>query len=215
MNVITRPQHSPMNRQAPGQVRIIGGSLRGSRLPVPDLPGLRPSADRARETLFNWLQGELAGRRVLDLFAGSGALGFEAISRGAAQAWLIERDPRQAQSLADSARRLKAENLQVVCADGLAWLSQPGPDFDLAFLDPPFSGGLWQAAATALQARLAPEAWVYVELAQSQSFEPPAGWRLHREGRTREVRHLLFRTESTGPAATLSGSSPGAGIEQA
>lgn len=204
-----------MNRPPPGQVRIIGGSLRGSRLPVPDMPGLRPSGDRARETLFNWLQGELAGRRVLDLFAGSGALGFEAVSRGAAEAWLVERDPRQAQSLSDSARRLKTETVKVVCADGLAWLAQPGPRFDLAFVDPPFAAGIWQAAATALQPRLSPQAWVYVELAQGRDFEAPAGWRLHREGQSREVRHLLFRAESQGPAVTLGDSSPGAGTEQA
>ena len=204
-----------MNRPPPGQVRIIGGSLRGSRLPVPDLPGLRPSGDRARETLFNWLQGEVAGRRVLDLFAGSGALGFEAASRGAAEAWLLERDPRQAQSLADSARRLKAETVNVVCADALAWLAQPGPNFELVFLDPPFAAGLWQAAAAALQPRLALQAWVYVELARDQAFATPAGWRLHRQGETREVRHLLFRAESPAAAATLAGRFHGAGTEQA
>jgi 16S rRNA (guanine966-N2)-methyltransferase len=204
-----------MNRQLAGQVRIIAGSLRGSRLPVPDLAGLRPTSDRARETLFNWLQGELAGRRVLDLFAGSGALGFEAASRGAAEVWLVERDSRQAQSLVETSTRLKTEGVHVVCADGLAWLGQGGASFDLAFLDPPFSAGLWQAAAQALQPRLAPQASVYVEIAQRESFEPPAGWTLYRQGETREVRQLLFRTESLGPAATLAGSSPGAGIEQA
>jgi 16S rRNA (guanine966-N2)-methyltransferase len=204
-----------MNRPPAGQVRIIAGSLRGSRLPVPDMPGLRPSTDRARETLFNWLQGEVAGRRVLDLFAGSGALGFEAISRGASEAWLVERDPRQAQSLSDSARRLKTEGLRVVCADGLAWLGQCRERFDLAFLDPPFAAGMWQAAAAALQPRLADQAWVYVEIAHGQAFEPPAGWQLHRQSQSREVRHLLFRTESSNAAATLGGSSPGAGIEQA
>lgn len=204
-----------MNRPLAGQVRIIAGSLRGSRLPVPGMPGLRPSTDRARETLFNWLQGEVSGRRVLDLFAGSGALGFEAISRGASEAWLIERDSRQAQSLSDSARRLKTEGLRVVCADGLAWLGQGGPSFDLVFLDPPFAADLWQAAATALQPRLAAQAWVYVEIAHGQTFDAPAGWLLHRQGQSQEVRHLLFRTESAGPAATLGGSSLGAGIEQA
>ena len=92
-----------MNKNPPGQVRIIAGTLRGSKLPVLDMPGLRPSGDRARETLFNWLQHEVAGRRVLDLFAGSGALGFEAVSRGAAHVVLLERDGLLAQSLRDSA----------------------------------------------------------------------------------------------------------------
>ena len=110
-----------MNRPPPGQVRIIGGRLRGSKLPVPSLPGLRPSSDRARETLFNWLQGEVAGARVLDLFAGSGALGFEAASRGAAEVWLVERDAGQARSLAGSASRLRADGVHVACADALRW----------------------------------------------------------------------------------------------
>ncbi len=201
-----------MNRPPPGKVRIIGGRLRGSKLPVPDLGGLRPSADRARETLFNWLQGELAGAKVLDLFAGSGALGFEAFSRGAAEVWLVERDAAQARSLGESAARLRADGVHVACADALRWLAQPPvTGFDAAFLDPPFDAGLWQAAAAALQPHLADRAWVYVELAAQAGFVPPPGWRLHREGGSREARHLLFRAEKPDPAATLAGSSPGAG----
>ena len=103
----------------------------------------------------------------------------------------------------------------MVCADGLLWLGQDGPRFDLAFIDPPFAAGLWQAAAKALQPRLAAQAWVYVEIAQGQAFEPPADWRLHRQGQSREVRHLLFRKESPAPAATLEGRFHGAGTEQA
>ena len=186
-----------MNRPPPGQVRIIAGNLRGSKLPVPDLAGLRPSSDRVRETLFNWLQNEVSGRRVLDLFAGSGALGFEAASRGAAEVWMLERDPRQAQSLTDSARRLKTENVHVLCADAVRWLAQPPAGrFDLVFLDPPFSAGLLDAAAQAVQPLLADRAWVYVETAATTSFTAPAGWTLHREGKTREVRNQLFRTQS-------------------
>lgn len=186
-----------MNKPPPGQVRIIAGSLRGSKLPVPVLAGLRPSSDRVRETLFNWLQNEVSGRRVVDLFAGSGALGFEAASRGATEVWMLERDPRQAQSLADSARRLKTENVHVLCADAMRWLAQPpAGSFDLAFLDPPFSAGLWDAAAESVQPLLADRAWVYVEIAATASFTAPAGWTLHREGKTREVRHQLFRTQS-------------------
>jgi 16S rRNA (guanine966-N2)-methyltransferase len=203
-----------MNRRPPGAVRIIGGRLRGSKLPVPDLPGLRPSADRARETLFNWLQGEVAGARVLDLFAGSGALGFEAASRGAAEVWLVERDAAQARSLGETARRLHADAVHVACADALRWLERPPvTGFDLAFLDPPFDAGLWQQAAAALQPQLADSAWVYVELAAAAAaaFAPPTGWRLHREGGSREARHLLFRAERREPAATLAASSLGAG----
>ena len=184
-----------MNRPPPGQVRIIGGTLRGSKLPVPDMPGLRPSGDRARETLFNWLQHEVAGKRVLDLFAGSGALGFEAASRGAAEVVLLERDGLLAQSLRDSARRLKADTVRVEYADAMTWLARPPESrFDLAFLDPPFQANLWGAAAKALSPWLADTAWVYVEIARSAAFEPPAGWTLHRQGQTRDVRHLLYRT---------------------
>lgn len=215
-NVITRPWHSPMNKPAPGQVRIIGGSLRGSKLPVPDMPGLRPSGDRARETLFNWLQAEVSGSKVLDVFAGSGALGFEAASRGAAEVQLVERDPQLAQSLRDSAKRLKADAIRVECADALSWLARPqNARYDLAFLDPPFHAGLWDAAARALVPWLEDRAWVYVELARSAAFDVPAGWSLHREGQTREVWHRLYRTERVSGAVTLGDRSLGAGIAQA
>ncbi len=216
MNVNTHLPDAPMNKTLPGQVRIIGGTLRGSKLPVADMAGLRPSGNRARETLFNWLQHEVAGKRVLDLFAGSGALGFEAASRGAAEVVMLERDGLLAQSLRDSAKRLKVESVRVEYADALAWLSRPAQGaFDLAFLDPPFQAGLWDATARALLPWLADRAWVYVELARTAMFVPPPGWRLHREGGTREVRHQLYQTESVAGAATLSASSTGAGIVQA
>ena len=200
-----------MNRP-PGHVRVIAGSLRGSKLPVADLAGLRPTGDRARETLFNWLQGEVAGRHVLDLFAGSGALGFEAASRGAASVLLVERDSRLAVSLRDSASRLHADAVSVECADALAWLSRaPEPRFELAFLDPPFQAGLLDAAARGLQPWLAARAWVYVELAKASDFAPPGPWKLHRESATREARHLLFRADSPAAAGTLAGSLPAPG----
>ena len=190
-----------MNRAAPGQVRIIGGRLRGSKLPVPDLPGLRPTADRVRETLFNWLQGELDGARVLDLFAGTGALGFEAASRGAASVQLLERDPRVAQGLRDSARRLGAESVQVDVADAMAWLERPpGEAFDLAFLDPPFGADLWTACAQQLDPWLAAQAWIYVEAPAAARPALPAAWREHRRGSTREVGFALYRRV---PAGTL------------
>lgn len=198
-----------MNPRPPGTVRIIAGHLRGSKLPVPDRPGLRPSADRVRETLFNWLQPMLPGARVLDLFAGTGALGFEACSRGAAAAVLVERDPGLAEGLRASATRLKVGGLRVVTADALAWLQQaPTEGFDLVFLDPPFEAGLWEEAARRLGPWLAPEAWIYVETPLKDAPELPPGWRLHREGRTREVRYALFRSgNGAAPesAATIAG----------
>ena len=200
-----------MNRP-PGHVRVIAGRLRGSKLPVAESAGLRPTSDRARETLFNWLQGELAGKRVLDAFAGSGALGFEAASRGASSVLLLEREPRLAASLRESAARLHADAIVVECAEALAWLGRPPQArFDLAFLDPPFEAGLHAAAASAVQPWLAPRAWVYVELAKSAEFAAPQGWALHRESATREARHLLFRVESEAGAGTLQDSNPGRG----
>ncbi|MEI2430753.1 16S rRNA (guanine(966)-N(2))-methyltransferase RsmD [Lysobacter yananisis] len=191
-------------RGQPGKVRIIGGRWRGTRLDVADAPGLRPTSDRVRETLFNWLQPMLSGARVLDLFAGSGALGLEALSRGAAGAVLVERDPALAAQLRALAARLPGgEAAQVVQADALAWLAQQpvaagaagegGAGFDLAFVDPPFAAGLWDAVWPALSPRLAPAAWLYVEAPLAASLALPAPWLPHREGATREVRYALYR----------------------
>jgi len=193
-----------MTKAPPGHVRIIAGHLRGSHLPVPAVPGLRPSTDRLRETLFNWLQGEVAGCRALDLFAGSGALGLEAASRGAAEVVLVEREPILVRSLEESLRRLKVTVARVEQADALAWLARsPKPRFDLVFIDPPFEAGLWQRTARAVLPWLAAQAWIYVEMARTGEFKPPEDWRLHRETATRDVRGLLFRAETRSFAATL------------
>jgi len=188
-------------------VRIVGGRWRGTKLAVPDRPGLRPTSDRVRETLFNWLLPLLPGARVLDAFAGSGALGLEAVSRGAAEAVLIERDPALAEALRAAVARLDAaERVQVVADDALRWLGRsPGPRFDLVFLDPPFAGdadgGLWARAWAAAEPWLADEAWLYLECpapagggaGSDPAVEPRPGWALHREGRTRDVRYALYR----------------------
>lgn len=190
-----------------GQIRIIGGRWRGTRLAVPASPGLRPSSDRVRETLFNWLMQAVPGANVLDLFAGTGALGWEALSRGAAHAVLVERDPALALALRETAVRLSAQDrADVVSADGIAWLSgYSGAPFDIAFLDPPFADGLWQRALAALAPRLAARALVYVESPADALPAVPAAWTLHREGRTREVRFALYRTLAGHGAATLRG----------
>lgn len=186
-----RPPHG-----GAGQVRIVGGRWRNTRLAVPDLPGLRPTCERVRETLFNWLMPRLAGARVLDLFAGSGALGLEAVSRGAAAAVLVERDPDLADRLRRQVERLGAQaQVQVVQADALQWLRRHDPvPFDLAFVDPPFAAGLWDAVLETLPARLAADAWLYLESPQDAHPAPPAGdWQPHRAGQTREVRYALYR----------------------
>ena len=202
----TAPPASPMNRRPPnpsaakppGVVRIIGGQWRGTRLAVPERAGLRPTADRVRETLFNWLMPKLPGARVLDAFAGTGALGLEAVSRGAASAVLVERDPGLAEALRTVATRLPGgERVEVVNADALAWLRAvpPAPvPFDLVFLDPPFDAGAWTQALAALPPWLAPEAWLYLESPRDAVAAPDAGeWAEHRAGETRDVRYSLYR----------------------
>ena len=191
----------PMNRRpppqsrktTPGAVRIIGGHWRGTKLPVADLDGLRPTSDRVRETLFNWLQPMLPGARVLDLFAGSGALGLEAVSRGAEAAVLVGRNPALAGNLRQIAAKLPGgERVRVVCADALTWLRATPETFDLAFLDPPFAADLWRPSLEALEARLSGQAWLYVEAPEAADAAPSAGWGPHREGRTRDVRYVLY-----------------------
>ncbi len=179
----------------PGVVRIIGGDWRGTRLPVADRDGLRPTADRVRETLFNWLQPMLPGARVLDLFAGTGALGLEAVSRGAREAVLVERDPQLADVLRQLAAKLPGgERVQVVCADALGWLHATSGSFDLIFVDPPFAGDLWRPAFEAMEGHLADEAWLYAE--SPSPVQPAAAWRPHRAGQTRDVHYALYRRGS-------------------
>jgi 16S rRNA (guanine966-N2)-methyltransferase len=181
-------------------VRIIGGDWRGTKLPVAALDGLRPTADRVRETLFNWLQPMLPGARVLDLFAGTGALGLEAVSRGAREAVLVERDPALAAALRAIAAKLPGgERVRVAHEDALSWLRRAAEPFDLAFVDPPFAADLWASVLAALAPHLATDAWLYVESPVDAAPDPGAGWRLHREGRTRDVRYALLRRETASP----------------
>lgn len=180
-----------------GTVRIVGGHWRGTRLPVPDLDGLRPSADRVRETLFNWLMPVLPDARVLDLFAGSGALGLESLSRGAASATLVERDAGLVRGLRDVTARLEGgQAAEIIQADALAWLplaASDGRRYDIAFVDPPFAGDLWQVAIAELESVMADDAWLYVEMPAGASIAMPPDWHLHREGSTRDVAYRLWR----------------------
>jgi len=147
-----------------GEVRIIGGLWKRTRLPVPSRPGLRPTPDRVRETLFNWLGQDLAGWHCLDAFAGTGALGLEAASRGAASVLLVEQDGDLAARLQQHADRLKAANVRVRRGDGLAQLAQCAPaSLDLVLIDPPFGGDLFAPALKAARQALAPQGRVYLE----------------------------------------------------
>src|SRR5580765_815361 len=134
----------------PGRLRIVGGTLRGARLDVPGAPGLRPTPDRVRETLFNWLMPVIAGARCLDLFAGTGALGIEALSRGAAAADFVEADAQLADLLRANLLRLK-QAARVVRSDALRFLGETDVRYDVVFLDPPFGAALWTPAAVALE----------------------------------------------------------------
>lgn len=188
-----------MKPAPPGKVRIIAGHWRNTRLPVPDQAGLRPTSERVRETLFNWLQGSLSGARCLDLFAGSGALGLEALSRGAAQALLIERDRAQVARLRELLLRLDGgERAMVLEADALAWLARGGDGrrFDLLFLDPPFALAQWPRIVAGVVPLLGDAARVYMESARDSSIAVPANWTLLREGHTREVRYALYAVQA-------------------
>ncbi|MDQ3287934.1 MAG: 16S rRNA (guanine(966)-N(2))-methyltransferase RsmD [Pseudomonadota bacterium] len=201
----------------PGKVRVIGGRWRGTRLAVAAAPGLRPTSDRVRETLFNWLAPMLPGARVLDLFAGSGALGLEAVSRGAASAVLVERDPALASMLRAVAGGLAGgDAVSVGQSDAQSWLiSHPDARFDLAFVDPPFDAGLWDAVLPSLLPQLVANAWLYVESPVSLTPHPGDGFLLHREGRTREVRFALYRRVAPTEAAAVTLPADPAGTEPA
>jgi 16S rRNA (guanine966-N2)-methyltransferase len=145
------------------QVRIIGGSHRRRLLRFPDVPGLRPTPDRVRETLFNWLGQDLGGLTCLDAFAGSGALGFEAASRGAARVVMWERDAKALATLRGNARDLGFPGVEVVAADAVAALGTPGETFDVIFLDPPFAAELLEPALAGAATRLRPGGRIYAE----------------------------------------------------
>ncbi|MEX0431244.1 16S rRNA (guanine(966)-N(2))-methyltransferase RsmD [Spiribacter insolitus] len=180
-----------------GQLRIIGGEWRGRRFPVAQASGLRPTADRNRETLFNWLQGDIKGARVLDLFAGTGALGLEALSRGAENAVFVEKRRPVAQSLQALIRRLEAGiRAEVVMADARRYLERPLHQFDLVFLDPPFRVGLLPGVVEQLQRGgwLVPGASVYVESGIEETpLSPPDDWSCRREKTAGGVCYRLFQ----------------------
>jgi 16S rRNA (guanine966-N2)-methyltransferase len=173
------------------EVRIVGGTLKRSKLPVATKSGLRPTPDRVRETLFNWLGQDLTGWRCLDAFAGSGALGFEAASRGAAEVVLLERDAELVRSLRASQQRLKVDTLRVEQADALAWMGRCGPArFELVLIDPPFDAGLFDAALAAAARVVVPQGFVYLEA--PTAFDAAAGLTLQRHARAGAVHfHLL------------------------
>jgi 16S rRNA (guanine(966)-N(2))-methyltransferase RsmD len=203
------PRSSPLHA-APhaGFVRIIGGSLKRSRLAVAARAGLRPTPDRVRETLFNWLGQDLGGRRCLDLFAGSGALGIEAASRGAATVDLVERDAALARALEAGCARLGASQVRVHARDALQFAARCAPgSYDLVFIDPPFAladSGLHQRALEAAARLLPAGGQVYLEApdaAHLRSWCSSPTWVVQRSAHAGQVHYaLLQRAGAAAPA---------------
>jgi 16S rRNA (guanine966-N2)-methyltransferase len=202
------PERAPKVREAApsrggkaNSIRIIGGDWKRTPLPVLSLDGLRPTPDRVRETLFNWLGQSLDGRRCLDLFAGSGALGFEAASRGALRVLMVERSGRAVAQLKANQARLSAKNIEIVEADALRLAASLAPNsFDVVFLDPPFGDTtMLQRAIELAVPLLAPGGALYVESGEPvDPAENPAlsGWAITREGKAGAVRYHLLRREN-------------------
>ena len=172
------------------RVRIIAGKWRSRIVKFPAAAQLRPTPDRVRETLFNWLGQRLDDCACLDLFAGSGALGFEAMSRGAARVVMVERDRSVAEGLRESSRALDAQGLELVEGDALAYLKRSSEKFDVVFLDPPYASDLAERALAELPSHLNRGARVYVEGAHA--LAPKAPWRTLREDRAGAVRYALL-----------------------
>lgn len=183
-----------------GQLRIIAGEWRSRQFNFPMAAGLRPTPNRVRETLFNWLAPYVEGARVLDVFTGSGALFLEALSRGAGSALALDQNPAAISSLRDHLQTLRCENGQLINTDALLHLQQqPASEFDLAFLDPPFSQELLLPACTALEEKgwLSKDAWIYTESENPpSSLGLPANWRLHREQKAGQVYYTLWQRQA-------------------
>jgi 16S rRNA (guanine966-N2)-methyltransferase len=180
-------------------VRIIGGDWRGRRLPVADVPGLRPSGDRSRETLFNWLQPWLLAAECADLFAGTGALGFEAASRGAASVLMIEKHPHAQEVLRQSIEQLQAVQVNLQCGGAMSMIEDIKPDsLDIVFVDPPFDSNLAGVVLDRLDkiGCVRNSGFVYVESPATSVIAPPRGWRTWRDQQLGDVRMQLFRRDN-------------------
>ncbi|MBK9346226.1 MAG: 16S rRNA (guanine(966)-N(2))-methyltransferase RsmD [Burkholderiales bacterium] len=195
----------PVHKRPPGEIRLIGGHWKRIKLKVADKPGLRPTPDRVRETLFNWLGQDLSGLRCVDVFAGTGALGFEAASRGAAEVLLVEREGVLVEQLQRVCSQLQAlemtppvapQRLLIQRGEGLAALRQLAPASQhVIFLDPPFDSDLYEAALTAAARAIAPQGWVYLEApkAWTEAVLNPLGWTVHRHLKAGAVHAHLLR----------------------
>lgn len=179
-------------------LRIIAGQWRGRKIHFPAVTDLRPTPDRVRETLFNWLMPVIEGARCLDLFAGSGVLGLEALSRGAAEVVFVDRERKVTTYLKDTLAMLQTRQGQVVQADAMQYLAGQASPFDLVFLDPPYRANLHAACAAVLETSgwLKSQAWIYLEQASDLPPESlPGNWHVHREKTAGQVRYCLYRRD--------------------
>ncbi|WP_394146397.1 16S rRNA (guanine(966)-N(2))-methyltransferase RsmD [Vibrio atypicus] len=193
-----RQPNTSQKKPSTGFVRIISGLWRGRKLPVHDAEGLRPTTDRVKETLFNWIAQDVSRAKCLDLFAGSGGLGFEAASRQAELVTLIELNPAAFKQLETNIASLKADNLKAINTDALSYLKQPGTPHHVVFIDPPFRKGLLAETITLLEENnwLASDAMVYIETEKELNLEGiPAHWHLHREKTAGQVSYRLYERQ--------------------
>ncbi|KII80274.1 16S rRNA (guanine(966)-N(2))-methyltransferase RsmD [Vibrio renipiscarius] len=194
-----RQQNTSQKKPSTGFIRIISGLWRGRKLPVHDAEGLRPTTDRVKETLFNWLAQDVPQAKCLDLFAGSGGLGFEAASRQAEMVTLIELNPTAFKQLEQNATALKANNITVKNTDALSFLKQPGTPHHVVFIDPPFRKGLLSEAVVLLEQNgwLADDALIYIETEKELAIDGlPESWSLHREKNAGQVSFRLYHRQT-------------------
>lgn len=181
-------------------IRIIAGQWRGRKIPVAEIEGLRPTGDRIRETLFNWLDAEIDGARCLDLFAGSGVLGLEALSRGAGQVVALESSRVAVNALNEAAQLLDTSALQVMQLDAVQWLkSKPAGPFDLVFIDPPFQAGLLDESLALLAASNSLTAGALIYIERDRNDDPPqlpAGWQVYKDKVAGSVSYALYRVDT-------------------
>lgn len=203
-----KKQHASSPSATANRLRIIGGRWRGTKLNFPDVAAIRPTPDRVRETLFNWLQQEVVGARCLDLFAGSGALGFEALSRGASTVTFVDREPAVGHYLRDTLQRLHCNDAVVHNMDALAFLKHAATPFDIIFLDPPFAASATSDLLPQLcsqlenQGWLSARAWIYIECPATigaptaLGYWPPS-WKLYRSKQAGQVGYHLAQRALT------------------
>ena len=180
------------------QIRIIGGHWRGRRIKFPSTPGLRPTPDRIRETLFNWLNPIIVGTRCADLFAGSGALGIEALSRGAKEVVFVEQQTQVARSLQQNLKMLGVDDPKIERIDVMRWLAGPARPFDIVWLDPPFGKELLELACNALERHgwLASKAYIYLEMEHKLEPALPRTWQVEKKKTAGQVDYWLLMRQA-------------------